>query len=97
MPFYNNIPSKSNIVISFKDNPIADFGIFAKGYHEAANQLSNAFLSKSYYGDYEGYPIVFLYRHAFEPKSLQSDLNIYRKYCYAPLHRLILSLIQTIL
>lgn len=66
MPFYNNIPSKSNIVISFKDNPIADFGMFAKGYHEAANQLSNAFLSKSYYGDYEGYPIVFLYRHAFE-------------------------------
>ncbi len=55
-----------NIVSSFSANPKYDFGIYAKGYHKAAKLLSDKFLSQNGFGDYEGYPIVFLYRHAFE-------------------------------
>jgi hypothetical protein len=66
MPFYNDIISRHNIVISFTAKPTYDFGIFAKGYHLAANRLSQGILSKNGFRDYEGYPIVFLYRHALE-------------------------------
>ena len=55
-----------NIVSSFSDNPKYDFGIYAKGYRKAAKSLSDKFLSQNGFSDYEGYPIVFLYRHAFE-------------------------------
>jgi len=66
MPFYNNQHHHSNIVISFTENPRYDFGVFAKGYHQSANQLAENFLLKAGYRDYDGYPIVFLYRHALE-------------------------------
>ncbi len=66
MPFYNDTPSRHNIVISFTPNPRYDFAIFAKGYHLAAKQLADSFLLKVGFGDHEGYPIVFLYRQAFE-------------------------------
>jgi hypothetical protein len=55
-----------NIVSSFSDDPKYDFGIYAKGYRKAAKSLSDKFLLQSGFTDYEGYPIVFLYRHAFE-------------------------------
>lgn len=55
-----------NIVTSFSDNPKYDFGIYAKGYRKAAKSLSDKLYSQNSYADYEGYPIVFLYRHAFE-------------------------------
>jgi hypothetical protein len=66
MPFYNDITSRHNIVISSTAAPRYNFGAFAKGYHLAANRLSQEFLSKNGFRDYEGYPIVFLYRHALE-------------------------------
>jgi len=66
MAFYNEMNGQYNIVISFTSSPRYDFGVFAKGYHRAANLLSQKFLSKSGYANYEGYPIVFLYRQAFE-------------------------------
>jgi len=43
-----------------------DFSIYAAGYYRAAKQLANIFLEKSVTRDYEGYPVVFLYRHALE-------------------------------
>ncbi len=55
-----------NIVSSFSDNPKYDFGIYAKGYRKAAKSLSDKLYTQNSYADYEGYPIVFLYRHAFE-------------------------------
>ena len=55
-----------NVVSSFSDNPRYDFGSYAKGYHKAAKLLTDIFFTKNGYADYEGYPIVFLYRHAFE-------------------------------
>ncbi len=67
-PFYTSSNSNSNIVISFSKEPKYDFGIFAKDYREAADYLAEKFLSNTKHGyrDSEGYPIVFLYRHAFE-------------------------------
>jgi hypothetical protein len=55
-----------NIVSSFSKNPKYDFGVYAKGYRKAAKSLYDKLISQNGYGDYEGYPIVFLYRHAFE-------------------------------
>lgn len=67
MAFYNEISDiNSNISISFTNIPINELGAFAKGYSNSANCLSKVFLSKNHYPDYDGYPIVFLYRHAFE-------------------------------
>ncbi len=66
MAFFNELSNTSTIVSSFSKNPLYDFGIYAKGYQESANILSVQFMNKTNFGDYEGYPIVFLYRHAFE-------------------------------
>ena len=67
MAFYNAISDASNFVISFTPNPQQDFPIFAKGYAQAAAILAKHFLEeRPRFSDYEAYPIVFLYRHAFE-------------------------------
>lgn len=66
MPFYNSIDDTTNFVISFSSDPQQDFGVFAKGYADAATILACALLAKSYFADYEAYPVVFLYRQAFE-------------------------------
>lgn len=58
--------SRFNIVSSFSENPRYHFGVYPQGYHNAAKKLSEIFLEKSGYADYDGYPIIFLYRHAFE-------------------------------
>jgi hypothetical protein len=55
-----------NIVSSFSNDSKYDFHIYAKGYRMAAKSLYDKLVSQNEYGDYEGYPIVFLYRHAFE-------------------------------
>src|SRR5579862_1038645 len=68
MAFYNSLKNhhNHNIVISFNSHPAYDFWAFGKGYHDAASTLATAFLAKNGHSDYDGYPIVFLYRHAFE-------------------------------
>ena len=67
MAFYNTISDASNFVISFTSNPQQDFTIFAKGYAQAAAILATYLLEEQpRFSDYEAYPIVFLYRHAFE-------------------------------
>lgn len=66
MAFYNSINDGNNFVISFTPNPQQDFGVFAKGYARAASVLAEHLLEKPRFSDYEAYPIVFLYRQAFE-------------------------------
>jgi hypothetical protein len=66
MAFYNSIDDSKNFVISFSQSPKYDFKIFAKGYAQAGSALSKMLLQKNHFGDYEAYPVVFLYRHAFE-------------------------------
>ncbi len=52
--------------LGFTASPRKDFGVFATGYHHAAQQLSETLLAKLHFPDYEAYPVVFLYRHALE-------------------------------
>ena len=66
MAFYNSISDGNNFVISFTQNPEQDFGVFAKGYTRAASVLAEQLLEKPRFSDYEAYPVVFLYRQAFE-------------------------------
>jgi len=66
MAFYNSINDGNNFAISFTPNPQQDFGVFAKGYTRAASVLAEHLLGKSRFSDYEAYPVVFLYRQAFE-------------------------------
>jgi hypothetical protein len=66
MPFYNTKNNFTNFAISFSRTPRDDFGIFAKGYFEAASKLAEILLSKNHFSDDEAYPVVFLYRHSLE-------------------------------
>jgi len=66
MAFYNSISDRNNFTISFTPNPQQDFGVFAKGYTRAATVLAEYLLEKPRFSDYEAYPVVFLYRQAFE-------------------------------
>ena len=66
MAFYESINDGNNFVISFTQNPQQDFGIFAKGYTQAASSLAEHLLGRPHFSDYEAYPVVFLYRQAFE-------------------------------
>lgn len=62
----NNTKSKFNVISAFTSDPKYDFAVYAKGYYNAAKILADNFLSKPGYRDYDGYPIVFLYRHSLE-------------------------------
>ena len=66
MAFYDAINDPSTFVISFTANPKRDFGVYAKGYARAASTLAESLLEKPRFPDYEAYPVIFLYRHAFE-------------------------------
>jgi hypothetical protein len=66
MAFYNTISDANDFIISFRPNSQQDFGVFAKGYTRAASNLAEQILEKPHFPDYEAYPVVFLYRHAFE-------------------------------
>ncbi len=65
MPF-DEINDTSSFVTSFTNDPKGDFGAFANGYARAANRLAAWLLKAPSFPDYEAYPVVFLYRHAFE-------------------------------
>ena len=55
-----------NVVFNFRGRAINDLSAFAAGYHEAGKTLVSKMESAAGYRDYEGYPILFLYRHALE-------------------------------
>jgi hypothetical protein len=64
--FFTPTSAKGSFVVHFTQNPSADFGIWAKGYAEAANRLCMSLLSENHFGDNDAYPVVFLYRHSLE-------------------------------
>ena len=67
MPFYKlGEGDYRNIEEGFSRHHQKDFSKYAKGYYRAAKKLADDLLEKPGFGDYEGYPIVFLYRHALE-------------------------------
>lgn len=66
MAFYNAQNDSTNFVVGWTREPKADFGVFARGYTMAAKRLAGHLLEATRFSDYEAYPVVFLFRHAFE-------------------------------
>lgn len=66
MSFYDEHVDHTYFSISFTSNPQYDFSAFAKGYSVAASTLAKQLTEKANFPDYDAYPVVFLYRHAFE-------------------------------
>jgi hypothetical protein len=64
--YYSGHHSDGNVVCGFSQVPKRDFLIYAKGYYWAASTLSDSLLSKAGYADYQGYPIIYLYRQSLE-------------------------------
>jgi hypothetical protein len=64
--FYDQVSDLSNFVISFTPDPKGDFAVFARAYALAADRLASRLLEEPRFSDYEAYPVMFLYRHAFE-------------------------------
>jgi|SRR5579862_1489811 len=55
-----------NVVFNFTRRPVDDLTAFALGYREAGRILAAKMAAANGYADYDGYPILFLYRHALE-------------------------------
>lgn len=64
--FFTPDSAHGSFVVHFTNNPAADFGIWARGYSEAAGRLTESLLAEQSFGDNKAYPVVFLYRHALE-------------------------------
>jgi len=64
--FFESDRHPGNVVFNFRGRAINDLSAFAAGYHEAGKILVQKMESVPGYRDYEGYPILFLYRHALE-------------------------------
>ena len=62
---FTNVAGRGNVVFNFQRDPIGDLRGCGRGYHEAARRLANRFAEREG-PDYEGYPILYLYRHALE-------------------------------
>ena len=66
MAFYDKTFDTSSISYYVGSDPKTAFGIFATGYRRAAETLTESLLEQSRFSDYNAYPAVFLFRHAFE-------------------------------
>lgn len=64
--FFGSTRLHGNVVFNFTGRPIDDLVAFALGYHEAGKALAAQMAVAKGYADYDGYPILFLYRHALE-------------------------------
>lgn len=64
-PFVNVATPTGNVVFNFQRNPIGELAAFALGYREAARLLALRFKGDAY-ADYDGYPVLYLYRHSLE-------------------------------
>ena len=64
--FFDYDDPHGNIVFNFTGRPIEDLTAFALGYQQAAHSLAGRLAQSRGYADYEGYPVLFLYRHSLE-------------------------------
>ena len=64
--FFKSQHPHGNIVFNFRGSAIDDLVEFGHGYHIAGKKLIEDLENKKSYADYDGYPILFLYRHALE-------------------------------
>ena len=65
-PFFRGESVHGNVVFNFLKPAIGQFEAFAAGYHEAGKVLVTNMKASRGYRDYDGYPILYLYRHALE-------------------------------
>jgi len=112
MSFYNEINDRTNIrIFDFAGNNHY-LSIFGLGYHEAARSLAERLLCQDNFPDYEGYPVVFLYRHSFELylkgiiyeakvlaalNDVKFEANIYRCHKLRPLAELCARILPLVL
>ena len=66
MAFYDETFDSSAFSFYVSSDPKTAFNVFATGYRRAAETLTGSLLRKPRFSDYEAYPAVFLFRHAFE-------------------------------
>jgi hypothetical protein len=64
-PFVNIASPTGNIVLNFSEDLIHALVPFAIGYRKAAGALAASFRGDAY-ADYDGYPVLYLYRHSLE-------------------------------
>ena len=64
--FFKSDSVHGNVVLNFSRSLVCDLCAFAQGYHSAGKRLAEQMRSSRGYHEYDGYPIVFLYRHALE-------------------------------
>ena len=65
-PFFKSDKAHGNVVFNFRGSAINDLNAIAIGYHAAGKSLADTMASAAGYRDYDGYPILFLYRHSLE-------------------------------
>ena len=66
MAFYNETFGPSAFSFYVSSDPKTAFDVFATGYRRAAEIVTDSLLRNPRFSDYEAYPAVFLFRHAFE-------------------------------
>jgi len=66
MKFFSCDFVHGNVIFNFRGRALNDFGPFGSGYHEAGKLLMRKMECAVGYRDFEGYPILFLYRQALE-------------------------------
>lgn len=64
--FFTPDSAYGSFAVHFSNNPASHFGVWARGYSEAATRLCDSLLAEPGFGDNDAYPVVFLYRHALE-------------------------------
>ncbi len=72
--FVNIASPTGNVVFNYTGDLIRDLGAFALGYREAGRVLAVRFRGDAY-ACYDGYPVLYLYRHSLE---LYMKLVVYR-------------------
>lgn len=65
-PFREATPSHGVILVRWRENPLDDLATFAFGYWRAAQRLASSIEFAPTFADHEGFPVIFLYRHALE-------------------------------
>jgi hypothetical protein len=65
-PFFTEHPIKGLVSFNFQSNAINDLESYAAGYHEAARALAARMRRTQRPRHFDGFPVLFLYRHALE-------------------------------
>jgi hypothetical protein len=65
-PFFKAYPIKGLVTFNFRREAINELESFAAGYHRAAKTLATKMRRSVHPLHYDGFPMLFLYRHALE-------------------------------